>query len=231
MQEAKTNQKSSTSPKFEGGIKSKLKPLKVKCTSSDCGNGLHCFLATRKMVKENTNGRCRSCGISLVDWDRVHGRKLQDVAYTFNALKREYVRHLFWHIDIDIKAENHARRKGKQGMREAVEKRITKYVGPAEPPFDGRQTPKSGNAIFYAQHATATCCRKCIQEWHGIKMGRELKPKEIAYFTNLVMLFIEERLPYLTKDGEKIPPMTWRKQPEQDSGVEARADGEDEHDF
>lgn len=231
MQEVNPNRKSSTSPKSEGGMKSKLKPLKVTCTSSNCDNGLHCFLATRKMVKENMSGRCRSCGISLVDWDRVHSRRLEDVVYTFNALKKECVRHHFWHIEIDIKAENHARRKGKLGMREAVEKRITKYVGPAEPPYDGRQTPKSGNAIFYAQHATATCCRKCIQEWHGIKMGRELKPKEIVYFTNLVMLFIEERLPHLTEDGEKIPPLTWRKHPQRRSDGEIGADDGDEYDF
>ena len=27
---------------------------------------------------------------------------------------------------------------------------------------DGRQTPWHGHPIFVAQHATATCCRKCI---------------------------------------------------------------------
>lgn len=60
-------------------------------------------------------------------------------------------------------------------------------------------------------------------------MGRELNPKEIAYFTNLVMLFIDERLPHLTEDGEKIPPLTWRKRPQRRSRGEA--DGGDEHDF
>lgn len=231
MQEVKGNKNSDTSPKAEGGLKSKLKPLgKLKCTSSNCGEGLHCFLATRKMIKENTTGRCRSCGISLIDWERVHDRNLKDITYTFNSLKREYVRHHFWHIEIDVQAENHARRKGKRGMREAAEKRIRKYVGPAEPTFDGRQTPKSGNAIFYAQHATATCCRKCIQEWHGIKMGIELTSKQISYFADLVMLFIEERLPNLTVDGEKVPPITGRRRLVGHSDLEAQADSENEYD-
>ena len=183
----------------------KLEPLKVRCTSTDCGNGLHCFLATLKMLKENRNGQCRACGISLIDWSRVHGNNLADVAYTFSSLKKEFVRHHFWHLDLDIKAVNHARRKGKTGMSAAIDKRITKYLAPAEPPFDGRQTPKSGNSIFYAQHATGTCCRKCVQEWHGIPKGVELTQAQINYCADLVKLYVAERLPYLTEHGEKIP--------------------------
>ncbi len=30
---------------------------------------------------------------------------------------------------------------------------------------DGKQTPYSGHPIFKAQHATACCCRKCIQKY------------------------------------------------------------------
>lgn len=201
---------SGTSPKDK--LKTKLKPLKITCTSSDCNSGLHCFKATKKMVKANLEGRCRSCGISLVNWERVHNRNLNDAAYTFQALKYELIRHHFWHIEIDPKAINHARRKGKIGMRAAAENRIKKSVGDAHPVFDGRQTPKSGNALFYAQHATASCCRKCIEEWHGIEMGRELSPAEIAYLTELLVLFIDERLPDLTEEGEKVPAITSRKQ-------------------
>jgi len=186
----------------------KLEPLKVRCTSSNCDSGLHCFLASRKMLKENRNGQCRSCGISLIDWKRIHQHNVNDVGYTFSSLKKELVRHHFWHLDIDIKASNHARRKGKSGMVEAIDKRIKKYLAPAEPPFDGRQTPKSGNSIFYAQHATGTCCRKCVQEWHGVNKGVELSPEQVSYFSRLIMLFIEERLPYLTEHGEKIPSLS-----------------------
>lgn len=216
MQESQATQNNSTTPtkgeKEQAQLKRKLKPLKVTCTSSDCGNDLHCFLTTQKMVRENTKGHCRSCGVSLINWDRVHSRKFNDVLYTFSAMKKELIRHHFWHVEIDVKAVNHARRKGKQGMREAVSNRLLKSVGDAYPPFDGRQTRKSGNVIFYAQHATATCCRKCIQEWHGIEMGRELTEAELAYFAKLVMLYIEERLPHLTENGEKIPPITSRRQ-------------------
>jgi hypothetical protein len=189
-----------------------LKPLKITCTSTDCANGLHCFRRTRTMVALNQQGRCRACGAELIDWRRVHKRNPADAAYTFAALKYELFRHHFWHVEIDLRAVNHARRKGKRGLQAAAEQRMRKAVGPAEPPFDGRQTPRegSGNVIYYAQHATASCCRKCIAEWHGIPRGRELTEDEIAYLTTLAMLYIDERLPLLTQDGEKVPRLTRR---------------------
>jgi len=156
-------------------------------------------------------GLCWQCGADLVDWSRVHKRELADVAYTFQSLKYELFRHHYWHTEIDLRAENHARRKGMVGMREAVEQRIRKYVGngvPLDgPTFDGRQTPLEGNAIFYAQHATATCCRKCIEAWHKVPHDQDLTEEQIAYFTNIIMLYITERLPNLTEHGEKVAPI------------------------
>jgi hypothetical protein len=187
------------------GPKGELKPLKITCTSSDCGNGLHCFRRTRKMIKANQGGACRSCGATLIDWKRVRARDLGDAVYTFEALKYELIRHHFWHKEIDEKAVMHARRKGRVLLREAAENRLRKYIGPAEPPFDGRQTPMRENTIFYAQHATATCCRKCLQEWYDIPMGVALTDEQISYFTELVVRYITERLPDLKEEPEQIP--------------------------
>jgi hypothetical protein len=69
----------------EQGAKETLKPLKIMCTSSDCGNGLHCFQQTRKMAVSHQQGRCRTCGAALVDWRRVHKRDPADASYTFAA--------------------------------------------------------------------------------------------------------------------------------------------------
>jgi len=190
------------------GLQEKLKPLKMTCTSTDCQNGLHCFRQTRKMFALNQRGQCRACGADLVDWDRVHRRDPDDAAHTFTALKYERIRHHFWHVEVDQGAVNHARRKGKARFQGAAEKRIRISVCQAEPPFDGRQTPMKGNIIYYAQHATASCCRKCIEEWHGISRSRELTEGEIAYLTELALLYINERLPFLTQHGEKVPRMS-----------------------
>jgi hypothetical protein len=181
-----------------------LEPLDIKCTASDCHNNLHCFIATKKMVTQNQKGACRSCGTKLVDWGRVHKKDLNDVAYTFRILRIEMIRHHFWHKKIDEKAVNHARRKGNVGIRAAVESRLRRYLRPNNS-WDGRQTPKEGNIIFYAQHATATCCRKCLEEWHAIPLDKELSDEEITYLTDLCVMFINERLPDLTENGEKIP--------------------------
>lgn len=100
--------------------------LKITCTSSKCEGGLHCFLQKKRQkaqaAQENpvgTGGRCRSCGADLVAWDRVYRRDLIDAPYTFQMLKYELIRHHFWHLELDQKAINHARRKGKVGMRVA----------------------------------------------------------------------------------------------------------------
>jgi len=182
-----------------------LPPLKIKCTSTDCEKGLHCFKQTRKMKIANQKGQCRACGVELIDWDRVKRHDLTDIDYAFRALKFEFIRHYFWHVDFDQAALDHARRKGKSGMRLAAERRVRNSVGAAHPGFDGRQTPKKGNALYYAQHATASCCRQCIEEWHGFPKGEALTEDEIAYLSGLVMAYVEERLPDLTELGERVP--------------------------
>ena len=51
-----------------------------------------------------------------------------------------------------------------------------------------------GHPVFIAQHATATCCRKCIQKWHGIENGRALNEKEDDYVVALIMVWIDQQL-------------------------------------
>lgn len=184
-----------------------LPPLKIKCRSTNCAEGLHCFLRTKRQRAKVAPGSCYACGEHLVDMDRVHQRNLRDVQHTFEALKRELVRHHFWHIEIDQRALNHARRKGRTGIRVAAERRLLKSVGKPGNPYDGRQTPYNDNVLYYAQHAVATCCRKCIDEWHGIPRDREITDDEISYLTELVCLYVDYRLPDLTEDGEYVPPI------------------------
>lgn len=184
-----------------------LEPLDIKCTDSDCENDLHCFLATKKMIERNEAGLCRECGAELVDWYRVHRRDIVDAEFTIEMLEYELIRHHFWHIQIDQWAVNYARRKGWINLLDAARNRIAKSVGPSSPFRDGQQTPREKNPIYYAQHATATCCRRCIEEWHGLPKGRALTDDEIDYMTELCMLYLKRRLPQVTEYGEKVPPI------------------------
>jgi hypothetical protein len=199
--------------------KLKLEPLKVTCISTDCNNGLHCFKSSGKGVsKSSANsktktapkaGSCRQCGATLVDWNRIHKMEVADAPYTFQSLKFELIRHHFWHIDIDEKAVNYARRKGISGLHEAVRNRLRHSVGSANNIYDGRQTPMegSGNPIHYAQHATASCCRKCMEYWHNMPRSQDLTEEQIEYLAELAMMYLVERLPDLTEDGEHVPPI------------------------
>ena len=61
---------------------------------------------------------------------------------------------------------------------------------------DGKQTPYRGHPVFIAQHATATCCRKCLFKWHRIPLYRELTEDEVRYCAGLILRWIagqEER--------------------------------------
>ncbi|MGD9925563.1 MAG: DUF4186 family protein [Pseudorhodoplanes sp.] len=179
-------------------------PLDIKCTSTDCDNDLHCFKQLKKMTPDQ-RGKCRDCGADLVDWKRLHRRDGTDAAHTFDALQHEMIRHHFFHRSVDEVAMRHAQRKGRLALKDAAHDRLRKYLAIAEPPRDGRQTPLEGNAIFYAQHATATCCRTCLEYWHNIPKGRPLTKEEFDYCASLVDLFLDTKLPDLADEPIKVP--------------------------
>lgn len=58
---------------------------------------------------------------------------------------------------------------------------INRRLAPAFIANDGKQTPFRGHPVFVAQHATACCCRGCLEKWHRIPAGRELAEDETAY--------------------------------------------------
>lgn len=58
---------------------------------------------------------------------------------------------------------------------------IRQRLAPAQPRNDGRQTPWRNHPIFVAQHATATCCRGCLEKTYGIARGEALTPEETAH--------------------------------------------------
>jgi hypothetical protein len=179
-------------------------PLAISCTSVDCDNDLHCFKKLQKM-RQDQLGHCRVCDADLIDWDRIHKRDLKDVSHTFKMLKHELIRHHFFHVVIDGHAVRHAQRKGRLLLKEATRDRLRKYLAPTEPPRDGRQTPMHGSSIFYGQHATATCCRTCLEYWHDIPKHRELTESEVEYCGKLIDLFLEQRLPALSPRPIKVP--------------------------
>lgn len=185
-------------------------PLAIACASTDCADDLHCFQQLRRMKPEEGRA-CRVCGADLIDWERAPKGRMEDAAHTFEMLRHELIRHHFFHRDIDATAVRHALRKGKAKLLEAARERLQKHLVPAAPPYDGRQTPFGGNSVFHAQHATATCCRTCLEYWHGVEKGRMLTDGELEYCLQLIELFLNRRLPMLNAKPAKASRRRSRK--------------------
>ena len=80
--------------------------------------------------------------------------------------------------------------RGMEAVRRHAGELIAKRVAPAAPVKDGRQTPYRGHPVFVAQHATATCCRTCLERWHEIPRGHELTPDEQGYVVDVICRWI-----------------------------------------
>ena len=72
-----------------------------------------------------------------------------------------------------------------------AEELIARRLAPAHPPNDGKQTPFRGHPVFVAQHATATCCRGCLEKTHEIPKGHELTAEELAHVLRVIEIWIE----------------------------------------
>ncbi len=70
---------------------------------------------------------------------------------------------------------------------------IAKRLAPANPQNDGKQTPMKGHPVFIAQHATATCCRGCLEKWHKIAQGKQLSDRQQEYIVKVIMTWIEQK--------------------------------------
>ena len=89
---------------------------------------------------------------------------------------------------------NYVSEKGMAKVREHAIDFISKRLAPANLPNDGRQTPMRGHPVFVAQHATATCCRGCLEKWHRIPKGRELTWEEQEYVVDVIMEWISREM-------------------------------------
>ena len=68
---------------------------------------------------------------------------------------------------------------------------ISTRLAPNFIPNDGKQTPFKGHPVFKAQHATATCCRGCLQKWHKIPKHKQLTEEEINYIIKIIIEWIK----------------------------------------
>jgi hypothetical protein len=89
-------------------------------------------------------------------------------------------------IHLGKKEFDYLQRKGMSEVLQHAAEFIGKRLAPASPANDGKQTPWHNHPVFVAQHATATCCRGCLEKWHQIPKGRELSAEEQRYIVEVI---------------------------------------------
>ena len=117
-----------------------------------------------------------------------------DEAWTQDTLARLGHSRFRAGFSLSAKDRAYARAQGRDTIDRHAHEMLAKRVGPAHPLKDGKQTPYRGHPVFTAQHATATCCRGCIERWHRIPRGRALTDAEVDALAKLVMAWIERDL-------------------------------------
>ncbi len=85
---------------------------------------------------------------------------------------------------------DYTEQKGLPTIEQHAKEFIASRLAPAHIPNDGKQTPMKGHPVFIAQHATASCCRDCLQKWYGVPKGRELSEREQSAIVAVLMAWI-----------------------------------------
>jgi len=95
---------------------------------------------------------------------------------------------------LNNKMKEYVNEKGMEKIKEHAYDFINKRLRPANIPNDGKQTPMKGHPVFIAEHATATCCRGCLEKWHGISKNVELTDKQVDYIVKLIVKWINNEI-------------------------------------
>jgi hypothetical protein len=118
------------------------------------------------------------------------GAVMREVDELFAALGRSVFRSRF---RLGAKEAAYLRHRGIETVLEHARQFVESRLADAEPANDGRQTPMRNHPVFVAQHATATCCRGCLEKWHRIGKGRPLSDEEIDYIVRVIELWLRRQ--------------------------------------
>ncbi len=118
---------------------------------------------------------------------------MRDVGEALSALGRSKFRSRIRLAEKDLE---YLKARGLETVLSHAEKFIGDRLAPAEPVNDGKQTPRRNHPVFTAQHATATCCRGCLEKWHRIEKGRELTGEEKRYILEVIKGWLSQYLEF-----------------------------------
>ena len=89
------------------------------------------------------------------------------------------------------KDREYVKNKGMDTIRSHASDFVRDRLAPSFIANDGKQTPMRGHPVFIAQHATACCCRGCLNKWYRVARDKQLNEVEQQKIVNLLMAWIE----------------------------------------
>lgn len=92
------------------------------------------------------------------------------------------------------KDREYVKNKGMDTVRSHARDFVRDRLAPSFIANDGKQTPMRGHPVFIAQHATACCCRGCLNKWYRIPKNVELTSAQQEKIVNLLMAWIEKQM-------------------------------------
>ena len=147
---------------------------------------------TYRLDRKDQIPQARKSGYSYIPGSRSADAiryKLPERSSLFESLGKSEFRSRF-HLSEKDKA--YITEKGMETMRRHAEDLIAKRLAAENPENDGKQTPMKGHPVFIAQHATACCCRGCLEKWHHIPAGKTLTKDERSYIADVIMDWIKK---------------------------------------
>jgi len=115
---------------------------------------------------------------------------MHDMDSLFTALGRSKFRSRFRLSDKEAAYLDH---KGLDTVLRHARDFVIGRLADAYPANDGRQTPTKNHPAFIAQHATGTCCRKCLEKWHDIPRGKPLTKEDVDYVVEILRRWLATR--------------------------------------
>ncbi len=115
---------------------------------------------------------------------------MQTIDQALEKLERSKFRSSF-HLTKKDKA--YLEEKGMETIRSHAKDFVRIKLSPAVPENDGKQTPMHGHPVFKAMHATACCCRGCLNKWYRVPLHQELTDEQQERIVNLLMAWIEKQ--------------------------------------
>ncbi|WP_394266708.1 DUF4186 domain-containing protein [Anaerotignum sp.] len=116
---------------------------------------------------------------------------MQTIEQALEKLSKSKFRRKFQLKETDFQ---YIERTGMETVRRHAAEFVKERLSPAYPKNDGKQTPMKGHPVFIAQHATACCCRGCLNKWYGVKMGQPLSEMQQQKIVNLLIAWIQKQL-------------------------------------